>query len=750
MSIIVLTLNLFMYNMNLDNSLLKKLNEIIDKYNINILFFQEDIETIMENQTKILLERKNFRLVSYCKSEKYTKNEKEIQIINSIYIRNDIADNSDVETNDGKMDENCIGYIDKNLKKYESARCYASAKIKIGNKDIILVTTHLCGGKFADMYYEESSDEKNIEIEKIFTELKNKYGDIPSIFAADFNSIHKSRFLNENIPHYMKVNDDTKKNITKYLTSGHKILEHNGLQVVIPDGYTTPFKSIVDYTYYDPKKFKYIDSQIVNTLDVTDHNGVVTILLPNVINYDKHHEKYKNDYLYNKTISAFRDNMPILKKYAPDFIEYKDDIEYNIKTIYNKIYYNIINTDLKGILDKIFDKKKVPKDTYVFNTFEPRPKSSIHDFLKDSKFDLEYAFDIIYKHHKYLSNEKDFNKSYFSDIVRPFTKLRNKGGMYTTSCFESNEKSNINNLILSLSTRFYNKTQDDKKVVSIFKTNDDYELYNLYPDNFKGRILFKRIISNILFQGKFNSNMTLKELDDMYDEKIHGTINALVVHYPFDCRELIKEDIYVKKDKSCVSVYKNNDCISGYWDGENTLHEYILNHFVGIYNNENLPENRIIGCIDRDSGYDGVLKKNIFIRELVWFNNEQVLDPVGFYFNNRIVYNIYEYYKGLTDVLYEKSINTFIPEKQNEISYEDMKKLSDDLCLHIFKSKNIFYDDKFDENNNIRDVKTFIDYVNNLNIVKFSKDVKLDLYGGNTYRDKYIKYKTKYLKLKKN
>ena len=72
--------------------------------------------------------------------------------------------------------------------------------------------------------------------------------------------------------------------------------------------------------------------------------------------------------------------------------------------------------------------------------------------------------------------------------------------------------------------------------------------------------------------------------------------------------------------------------------------------------NDNTPNKQIYGFISRDKNYDILLKKNIYFRELVWFNNEDVLKPFGLYYKNHLLFNdnkpntrnIYEQFKDVT------------------------------------------------------------------------------------------------------
>jgi len=185
MIIKALTLNLFMYkgypeDKYKDNrklvieTLFNKIETLILKKNINILFFQEDMLNELEN-TKNKTESFGFTLGGYCEGEIMETKQTKPTLINSIYIKKTLLNNDTILPNDvlhKKTDISCYGYKDKQGITHKSKRCFVSVKINVGDNNIILVNTHLCGGKYDDLNYKTQPNEKENEILEILETIK--------------------------------------------------------------------------------------------------------------------------------------------------------------------------------------------------------------------------------------------------------------------------------------------------------------------------------------------------------------------------------------------------------------------------------------------------------------------------------------------------------------------------------------------------------------------------------------------------
>ena len=231
-------------------------------------------------------------------------------------------------------------------------------------------------------------------------------------------------------------------------------------------------------------------------------------------------------------------------------------------------------------------------------------------------------------------------------------------------------------------------TADISKILLILKVNNDYALYNLHPENYVNRILFKRVLTNILFNGKIKYNIPY---DTLAQSRGLNKASAFVA-YPWRCTEILENDIYMKKNTDYTKYDLDPNCVTGYWDGNSSLHEYLLNHFILLYNEHHTP---IYGYIGRDSSWDDYTESNVSVREIVWFNNEKMLTPFLMYFKNHIISDEFEFYKALHNYLknYEDAI---INKQTTELSRNQLSLFSEKLCKFIDEyKKNIFNSQPF-------------------------------------------------------
>lgn len=842
----VLTLNLQMYKGGSDRQEFKyeKLVNILKNNNLDVLLFQEDAcyskaEIITSEYNKVdeslfefinkkpncmytekLLKLLDYKLVNYCDGESYTRSDsgEQITLRNSIYIK---SKHNVLYSNSTKIG-NCVQkYKDEESK---SDRCVATCKINgdIENMfEINIGTSHLCGGRFIDqtvknnilktlnekidifitndnILVDEISEkfEQNEEIKQIINEMKN-----PTIFSADFNTMHPLIFDKKKIPLYMKLNDEDipekyKSNkyfskmyykiIEKYYQVGHTPLKEIGMRPVLTSlsSATTPYNTMVDYIYYDKNKLILMDYKIVYCLDFTDHNGVIAKFKLNFM--DEYHIRHQNDFLYMKTMDALKNyGTSSFNMYAPSFVNYDNNID--AKEIYNKMYYNMIDSNLTNILDIIFDKKEISKDILFFSSENLYKSNKVIEFMRDQRNDNDNDIkQFIYEENQKLHDDTQKYESIFWDIYKKKSDNRNKGAIYTTSCFDYNIN-NINNLELSLSTKYLGNKENSFNYMMIYKPTDTYSLYYLHPSNFKSRILFKMIITNVLMSGKFNYNIEYDELKKMYSEDSRGK-TPLYVSYSYECEQLlhcsdiqshdpkskcfIKDPIkpttekisFIQRAQSTEShpvvsrsyddvqypagskeLFVDKHCVRGSWDGDNTLHEYIINHFISVYNENN--KNKVVGYIGLDSGYSNIENSKIFAREIVWFNQEMFLEPVGIYFKSYISLNLFDYYKVFYKYLLDNRDVIISNRNKEGITKEMISELSKKVC----ESSKQLYNNNFiiDIQKDIEIFKNDLSQTNesiNISIGTIDTHNKILQHGG--FYHKYQKYKTKYELLK--
>jgi hypothetical protein len=203
------------------------------------------------------------------------------------------------------------------------------------------------------------------------------------------------------------------------------------------------------------------------------------------------------------------------------------------------------------------------------------------------------------------------------------------------------------------------------------------------------RTFFKMLITSILFDGKYTFNIPNNET----------TWEKMFINLPFDCEKMLE----IKKEISSLLLSKgvnfNETCISGYWDGDATLHEKVLNHFVHIYNTKR-GNNAIYGVTDLDQIYDYATKSKYSSREYLWFSQEKALEPVAIYIKNRVCYNIFSFYRTI---------------------YDYVRKYKDDLKM-IKESKNILEKEKGRLTNDVSRKKEIEDEIKKLGSVELTND----------------------------
>lgn len=880
-----------------------RITEIINtNKNIDIIFLQEDMSFRLEKSKKIMDEL-GFTCVSYCFADKYFQKinptfEIPNYLINTVYINKKllteyycIADNDPTKQDLNQTFEKCrttfrapSGEIVEEI----TNRCFTNIILFKTNqpkretlerlKDdeqiidyIILSNTHICGGKFYDDGFADKT-KRNIKSEQFklildningentpFTTILDKYNlkfknsealysGLPTIIAGDFNSIHPllykskhgSHIRNSDILKRQLGNVDLDNEIRDYMCDGHKLLEDSGLHTVLHNESTTKFNTVVDYIYFDPTKLAHVNTEVIYTLDVSDHNAVLCKY--NMMNH--YHKYYENNYnhLYLLTIKSINISLDLFKKYAhglfsdniianinksleersrrsPNIIKTNNDYIINNKIVcnnrielsyltyylYNLFYTNIIDKNIKTILDTYFSKTTIPKGTVFFNGFNGSDKDDIItilfkefyetnkekinslredykkltedkdnqtlkdnvdkkttellDIFKSTNKDIDTTLYNMYNGINYPNNS---NIRMFTGILDIFNKKRH-GGIYTTSTwkspdinFEPNED-DTQNLNLSVSTKYFGSHAAVLNLLGVYVTNDIYQLYDLHPKNFYVRKLFRRLLSMLITRGKYNFDIPNNIVNSLYN---NGNTPAFV-GLSFDCSQLLNSKLYInenEKKPDLPPLYKDFKpsvhCIEGYWDGDNTIHESIINHFMAIYNS--LNDDKIVGYISLDSGFDTTLKQPLFGREIVWFNGEQNLKPIGLIFKNHFTNNLVGFFNILKNYVSDH-FTSIIKKEKVDLTYETLTQYTKSITEIISRrdtflkvSPNPFYITDRDENIKKLSLAEFnIELSKNLIHEIITTDKKqVHVYRGGSYKEKYLKYKNKYYNLK--
>lgn len=711
----VLTLNLQMYEGKFTSS---SLIRVIYDHNPDLIIFRGDVQYMFKSDSQYDhsnlhddLNNNHYIFIGRCGNELYTESQR--TMMNSMYIHLKHASST---IRNIRHDNMCtyINYGTTGI--IENDPVHGSAilsNFKIYDKDMTFVVSRIYPAR------------PNI-VNNVFSRIE---GIKPTIFIADFDSGITKTF-----------NDDAMGS----LELNHQALINNKMIPAEPSKVTNAYKKM-NNIYYDKEKLILMDVKAVNTLDFTDHNALVAKFK---LNYMAEYHKTPKSFLYYRTINSIRQFKSDLIKYTDNFAnEYMD-----AEDIYNHMFHNIMDTPLKTILDSVFDTFTVPKGTRLYSS------ETVRDLqLNNFGSDRTEIIQKIYEAHNKLRNKQE---SVFWDVYRRHTSERNQGAIYTTSCF--NKNNDTNNPVLSLSPRYYGENVDSTSYMIIFETNQTFSIYNLHPENFRSRNLFRSMLTNILLGGKFNYNISYDDLEKMTSSAHSAHAVPLFWDYQNDCKKLLE---CTDPNKECMIGTKclehqpcettierlsvKKECIKSYLDGDNTLHENIVNHFIHVYNMYNWNK-QIIGYTARDMSNDPLLGVDIPAREMVWFNQESMLKPLGIYYKGYIIRHLYDYYRVLLKYIIDNKQSIGI-KKKKELSLELLKKIADKICSTSVTETNDF----------ISGVSLNIDWDNFVKMINEplkAHQIQLDSendnrmisqHGGDPYYDKYKKYKDKYKELKR-
>ena len=781
------------------NNLFKKMFDIININNINVVFLQEDNS---ELNKKSIEKFKNidFEQISF----HHSGNDK---LINSVYIKKSLLINN-------PHPEILVGELNNEYQE----NSFIALKLKLYSKDIVMVNTQICGGELVDKSFMDNikdnkldkcfeiSNIRNKQIISIFDQVKKKFGIFPTIFGGDLNSIHPDNFdhtkLNYELLEIYTVDipqpiikphirddeiidigtqpplplplhrQDSEPNqtsfllndkqflIRKFITKGHNLLNSFKLKTEINNENT-----MKDFIYHDDKKLNIISSDIIKIISdntgVSNHNPIIYSYKIILDNYDdffcEHHENYKDNYLYKCVIDKINANIDFLKNHID--INLTDPIK-----IYNFFLINYLNKDIKNILDNLFNKIKINKNQLFINGFNPPSFRNIllNDNLKDKCNDEildELKNQIFNEHIKELNDNKT---SKFKEIFNFFDiKKRDKGAIYTTSNFNE-ETGEFNNMKLSLSSEFFGNNYNQTNMLKLLLPSEDIFLYDLSSSNFKRRTLFRMILTNILTNGKYDYNINYKDVKELTDD---GTIpfkNQIIVQYPTQCKELLDNDIYKKINDKYEKINLNPLCISGFWDGDKNFDEKINNHFIDVYNSYNIYNKQIIGYVSFDSNFIEEKSETIYNREIVWFSQQLHLKNNSIFFKNHIIYKNTDLYKTIYKFCSE-NLDKILAKTQIDITDDTIKTLSDELQKHPLRIRGMISDPKISYQDNVKFIENTIidiqDFKSKLDdpkagnirpeedIIK-SKEPEYLRGGKIDYYKKYLKYKKLYMELK--
>lgn len=826
MYINILSFNVFQYNgfgngykkvdtqdkIRTHNNLFKKIFEIININNINIVFLQEDDESLNESTEK------KFNNIDFVQVKFYKSN--------SIYIKNSLKSKvNDILCNDIEKDNS---FIAVKLNLYDK-------------KNIVIVNTQLYGGILPENQFISEIKENNIEVcdmisnirnqqvTSIFNETFYKFGIYPTIFGGDFNSVHPDYFDPNNInqelkdffhetprnqslhiddgpqvpqilirqysdsDHYKKLKliqlTDKQYLIKKFITRCHNLLNSFRLKTILINKPTNIYGTTTEFLYYDEMLLNYISSDIIELLPIygiSNHNPIIysyKIKLEDYTDFfEEHHNAYKDDYLYSLVINKIDTNLTFLKDHMK--IDLKDK-----KEIYNFFLLNYLNKDIKNILDNLFEKIKINKNQLFINGFNPPSFKNIllenKDFSGISHKDIldNLKKNLFIEHIKELNNkniisDQEINclginntdkKSKFKEIFGFFNnKKRDQGALYTTSNFD-NDKNVYNNMKLSLSSQYFGNKYNQTNMLKIVLPLENMDLYDLSGFNFKRRTLFRMILTNILTNGRYDYNLDYKEVKKLTDDSKIEFNKQILVKYPTQCVELLENDLYKKTtNDNYEKIDTNQLCITGFWDGDKNFDEKINNHFMNIYNSYNIYNKQIVGYVSFDSNFDQTNKKTIYNREIVWFSQQLHLTNHAMFFKNHIIYNNTTLY-GTIYKFCKNNLDKIINDNTIEFTDESNKILSNSLQQFILKIPEIienpniilpdyknFISNKITDNKKFnKNIDDFYDRSNdNSSIIKSintsMKDYKsASLRGGDVdYHLKYLKYKKLYIELK--
>lgn len=242
-SISILTLNVKAYEDAEPTEIYKK-----------ILSTKADVVCLQEDLYSNHNEINGYKKVVKCKGEKYHKD----FLSNSIYVKKDIY--NDIEFNES---------VDITYK--DSIRC--SSLIKIYG--ITISNVHLTGGRYDDQKYEKYENAKSIQLDNLVSKFK------PDIILGDFNGESVDDEVKKSIKDYKlykKLKQNQKSKYINYSLSGHNYLLNKKYTKAYEENDVRPtsvYGGVPDWVYYNRKILYKVKVKKIETLDITDHNGIL-------------------------------------------------------------------------------------------------------------------------------------------------------------------------------------------------------------------------------------------------------------------------------------------------------------------------------------------------------------------------------------------------------------------------------------------------------------------------------------------
>jgi len=433
-----------------------------------------------------------------------------------------------------------------------------------------------------------------------------------------------------------------------------------------------------DTLEYDNTKLTMYDNE-----NIDSNNSVYILRFQDpILTYNFHYLTMTNinDYLFNNYFKIINFNHPAI-------IEFMKLL--NVKCIYElyKFFFNNIMTcDLKNILDGIFNKVTIPANNIFYNTFKDNAfieiRNKIFEFSKKCSYYISFvAFMYIFSEYYKLILGEENN---LSSILNYFGSTKTiKGPIYSTS-FYNNTPNPLNNIGVSIAFALQKYNETLISMIALLKNNEDVKLYDLSGENFYRRNMFRMILTNILTNGLYDYDV---KIDDM-------KIDNMKID---DMKQINKFHFFSKFSGRCMQQFElNSECTRDIYDGDRTLDEKITNHFIDIYNRNNLPKKRIIGIVSLD-------KNVVSSKEYVWFSHDLYLRNNGVIINGIYAKSFFdvlkiiikEYYEHCkyyeTHKIFDIQVNitpTIIKSIYNSINTQT-DKINEDIVIEKFTFGNI-------------------------------------------------------------
>lgn len=242
MELKILTLNVNAFRSCHTTAKYRQFIKKIESLDADIICLQENRNSIQGNPFN------GYHLASFCRTNQ--------DIENTIFVKKRLSytDNYCLDITNGAPVQRCVSFV----------KLYGGTRI---------ANVHLCGGRFDDKDYQALPNVKADEISHVISQQ-------PDFIIGDFNSESNGYDALTSLTRYPlfdKLHLGRKLLFFKYYTSHHQVIEKHGYQSIPLKSPTSIYGGKPDNIYYKADLWTLGSVSIIDTLQYTDHNGVLSV-----------------------------------------------------------------------------------------------------------------------------------------------------------------------------------------------------------------------------------------------------------------------------------------------------------------------------------------------------------------------------------------------------------------------------------------------------------------------------------------